>query len=89
MQPSIAVLPLVAMSEGRDREYFADRLAGELLERLAQTPGVPRSRAQRRDAPGERRPAAQFPATLQSRRCLRTPNVEDERPRYTAAFEAS
>jgi TolB-like protein/Tfp pilus assembly protein PilF/predicted Ser/Thr protein kinase len=36
--PSIAVLPFVDMSPDRDQEYFADGLAEELLNALAQIP---------------------------------------------------
>jgi TolB-like protein/Tfp pilus assembly protein PilF len=38
--PSIAVLPFVDMSPGRDQEYFADGLSEELLNALAQLPGL-------------------------------------------------
>jgi len=38
--PSIAVLPFVDMSPGKDEEYFADGLAEELLNSLARTPGL-------------------------------------------------
>jgi TolB-like protein/Tfp pilus assembly protein PilF len=36
--PSIAVLPFLDMSPGRDQEYFADGMAEELLNALAQIP---------------------------------------------------
>jgi TolB-like protein/Tfp pilus assembly protein PilF len=36
--PSIAVLPFVDMSPGKDQEYFADGLAEELLNALAKIP---------------------------------------------------
>jgi TolB-like protein/Flp pilus assembly protein TadD/predicted Ser/Thr protein kinase len=36
--PSIAVMPFVDMSAGRDQEYFADGLAEELLNALARIP---------------------------------------------------
>jgi TolB-like protein/cytochrome c-type biogenesis protein CcmH/NrfG len=36
--PSIAVLPFVDMSAGKDQQYFADGLAEELLNALAQIP---------------------------------------------------
>ena len=38
--PSIAVLPFVDMSPGKDQEYFADGLAEELLNSLAKTQGL-------------------------------------------------
>jgi TolB-like protein/DNA-binding winged helix-turn-helix (wHTH) protein/Flp pilus assembly protein TadD len=38
--PSIAVLPFVDMSEGRDQEYFADGLSEELINRLAHLEGL-------------------------------------------------
>jgi TolB-like protein len=37
---SIAVLPFVDMSAGRDQEYFTDGLSEELIDRLAKTPGL-------------------------------------------------
>ncbi|MCP4204144.1 MAG: protein kinase [bacterium] len=37
---SVAVLPFVDMSEGKDQEYFSDGLAEELLNVLAQIPGL-------------------------------------------------
>jgi adenylate cyclase len=37
---SIAVLPFVDMSEKHDQEYFSDGLAEELLDLLAQVPGL-------------------------------------------------
>ena len=37
-KPSIAVLPLVDMSESRDQEYFSDGLSEELINLLAQVP---------------------------------------------------
>ncbi|HXH00619.1 MAG TPA: winged helix-turn-helix domain-containing protein [Xanthomonadaceae bacterium] len=38
--PSIAVLPFADMSPGRDQEYFADGISEEILNLLAQTPGL-------------------------------------------------
>jgi eukaryotic-like serine/threonine-protein kinase len=38
--PSIAVLPFVDMSATKDQQYFADGLADELLNELAQIPGL-------------------------------------------------
>ena len=38
--PSIAVLPLVNMSSDREQEYFSDGLSEELLNLLAQVPGL-------------------------------------------------
>jgi TolB-like protein/Flp pilus assembly protein TadD len=38
--PSIAVLPFVDMSAGKDQEYFADGLAEELINDLARVPGL-------------------------------------------------
>jgi eukaryotic-like serine/threonine-protein kinase len=38
--PSIAVLPFVDMSPGKDQEYFTDGLTEELLNVLAKTPGL-------------------------------------------------
>jgi len=37
---SIAVLPFADLSERKDQEYFADGLAEELLDRLANNPGL-------------------------------------------------
>ncbi len=37
-EQSIAVLPFVDMSQGRDQEYFSDGLSEELLNQLAQIP---------------------------------------------------
>jgi eukaryotic-like serine/threonine-protein kinase len=37
---SVAVLPLIDMSEKKDQEYFADGLAEELLDLLAQVPDL-------------------------------------------------
>jgi TolB-like protein/Tfp pilus assembly protein PilF len=37
---SIAVLPFVDMSAAKDQEYFSDGIAEELLDRLAQVPGL-------------------------------------------------
>jgi len=37
---SIAVLPFLDMSEKKDQEYFADGMAEELLDLLAQVPGL-------------------------------------------------
>jgi TolB-like protein len=37
---SIAVLPFTDMSEKKDQEYFADGIAEEILDRLAQVPGL-------------------------------------------------
>ena len=39
-EQSIAVLPFVDMSEGRDQEYFSDGLSEELIELLGKTPGL-------------------------------------------------
>ena len=39
-QASIAVLPFVDLSEARDQDYFSDGLSEELINRLAQTPGL-------------------------------------------------
>jgi TolB-like protein/tetratricopeptide (TPR) repeat protein len=36
--PSIAVLPFVDLSEGKDQDYFSDGLSEELLDRLAKLP---------------------------------------------------
>ena len=38
--PSIAVLPLVNMSSDREQDYFSDGLSEELLNLLAQVPGL-------------------------------------------------
>jgi TolB-like protein/tetratricopeptide (TPR) repeat protein len=38
--PSIAVLPFLDLSEAKDQEYFADGLSEELLDLLAQVPGL-------------------------------------------------
>jgi len=38
--PSIAVLPFVDMSPGHDQEYFSDGVAQEILNALAQVPGL-------------------------------------------------
>jgi TolB-like protein/DNA-binding winged helix-turn-helix (wHTH) protein len=38
--PTIAVLPFADMSENKDQEYFADGMAEETLDRLAQIPGL-------------------------------------------------
>jgi TolB-like protein len=38
--PSIAVLPFINMSSDREQEYFSDGLSEELLNRLAQLPGL-------------------------------------------------
>ena len=38
--PSIAVLPFVDMSEGRDQEYFADGLSEELINSLSHVEGL-------------------------------------------------
>jgi TolB-like protein len=40
LEKSIAVLPFVDMSQARDQEYFSDGIAEELLNRLAQIPGL-------------------------------------------------
>jgi adenylate cyclase len=37
---SIAVLPFVDMSQGKDQEYFSDGLSEQLLNELAQIPGL-------------------------------------------------
>jgi hypothetical protein len=37
---SVAVLPFVDMSPGKDQEYFADGISEELLNLLAQVPGL-------------------------------------------------
>jgi TolB-like protein/DNA-binding winged helix-turn-helix (wHTH) protein/tetratricopeptide (TPR) repeat protein len=37
---SIAVLPFVDMSEGKDEEYFADGMAEEVIDLLAKVPGL-------------------------------------------------
>ncbi len=39
-KPSIAVLPLVDLSEARDQEYFSDGLSEELINLLAQVPDL-------------------------------------------------
>ena len=39
-QPSIAVLPFTDMSPGKDNEWFSDGLAEEILNALAQIPGL-------------------------------------------------
>jgi TolB-like protein len=39
-EKSIAVLPFTDMSEKKDQEYFADGIAEEVLDRLAQVPGL-------------------------------------------------
>jgi adenylate cyclase len=39
-EKSIAVLPFVDMSQGKDQEYFSDGIAEELLNRLAQLPDL-------------------------------------------------
>jgi len=39
--PSIAVLPFVDMSQDKDQEYFSDGLSEQLLNELAQIPGLP------------------------------------------------
>jgi TolB-like protein/Tfp pilus assembly protein PilF len=38
--PSVAVLPFLDMSSGRDQEYFTDGLTEELLNSLARVPGL-------------------------------------------------
>src|SRR6202030_1649781 len=38
---SIAVLPFADMSEKKDQQYFADGMAEEILDRLAQGAGLP------------------------------------------------
>jgi len=40
VEPSIAVLPFTDMSPEKDQEYFSDGLAEELLNSLAQVPGM-------------------------------------------------
>ena len=39
-EPSLAVLPLVNMSADKDQEYFSDGLSEELMNQLAQLPGL-------------------------------------------------
>jgi eukaryotic-like serine/threonine-protein kinase len=39
-QPSIAVLPFVDMSPAHDQEYFSDGVAQEIINALAQVPGL-------------------------------------------------
>ena len=39
-QPSIAVLPFANMSADKEQEYFSDGLAEEIINLLAQTPGL-------------------------------------------------
>jgi TolB-like protein len=39
-RPSVAVLPFADLSAGRDQEYFAEGLSEEILEALAQVPGL-------------------------------------------------
>ena len=39
-QPSIAVLPFVNMSGDKEQEYFSDGLAEEIINALAQIPGL-------------------------------------------------
>ena len=39
-QPSIAVLPFADMSVGKDQEYFSDGLSEEIINALAQVPGL-------------------------------------------------
>ena len=39
-RPSIAVLPFLDLTAGRDQEYFADGLAEEILGILASSPGI-------------------------------------------------
>jgi serine/threonine-protein kinase len=39
-QPSIAVLPFADMSPGKDNEWFSDGLAEEIINALAQIPGL-------------------------------------------------
>src|SRR5262249_16031758 len=39
-EKSIAVLPFVDLSEKHDQEYFADGIAEEILDLLAQIPGL-------------------------------------------------
>lgn len=40
VRPSIAVLPFADLSPGRDHEYFSDGLADEIINVLAQIPGM-------------------------------------------------
>ncbi len=40
VQPSIAVLPFADMSPSKDNEYFGDGLADEIINALAQIPGL-------------------------------------------------
>lgn len=39
-RPSLAVLPFADLSQARDQEYLADGLAAEILNQLAQVPGL-------------------------------------------------
>jgi TolB-like protein/DNA-binding winged helix-turn-helix (wHTH) protein/thioredoxin-like negative regulator of GroEL len=39
-EPSIAVLPFLDMSEGRDQQYFADGMTEELIDLLSQFPAL-------------------------------------------------
>ena len=39
-QPSIAVLPFANMSGDKEHEYFSDGLAEEIINALAQIPGL-------------------------------------------------
>ena len=40
IEPSIAVLPFASLSPARDDEYFGDGLAEEIINALAQIPGL-------------------------------------------------
>ena len=40
IRPSLAVLPFADLSQSRDQEYLADGLAEEILNQLAQVPGL-------------------------------------------------
>jgi transcriptional activator of cad operon len=40
VEPSVAVLPFVDISDEKDQEYFADGLSGVLIDRLAMVPGL-------------------------------------------------
>jgi len=40
LPPSIAVLPFADTSPGKDQDYFSDGLAEEIINALAQVPGL-------------------------------------------------